>query len=584
MEIFSQSILVPGTSQIFKTRTVSAGQKFLCANHLALFFFVASFLFLKIETAFAQHPDHIAGDILVMLKKGSDVHNVVKMLSLLNGKETGLKAEQNLSQRLNIWQLHFDFSILDENEMLNALKQNSHVLIAQFNHYVEYRNTPNDADFGQQWNMLNIGQSGGIAGADVRATTAWDAATGGWTASGDTIVIAIIDQGFDLTHPDLHYWKNYGEIPNNNIDDDGNGYVDDYDGWNALDNSGEPFIDHHGTHVAGTAGARGNNSIGVAGVNWNVQIMPISGNSGIEDTVIKAYAYALEMRARYNESNGTSGAFVVSANSSFGVNNGQPANYPLWCAMYDSMGKYGILHATATANVNADIDIVSDMPTACPSDYMISVTNTTASDQKNPSAAYGLTTIDLGAPGTGIFSTLPVSQGSYGSLTGCSMSSPHVAGAVALLYSLPCTQLANDFKNDPAGTAQRIKTFILNGVDTLTDLVGRTVSGGRLNVYKSMLLLGQYYNCNVGIDEVSSVNQNVFVYPNPASDVLNVVIKNSGSEDAVLSVKNILGQDIISKNITVHDFSIPVSGLQHGVYFLCINGANENSIVRWVKE
>src|SRR6185503_8615659 len=99
---------------------------------------------------------------------------------------------------------------------------------------------------------------------------------------------------------------------------------------------------------------------------------------------------------------------------SFGVNNGQPANYPLWCAMYDSMGKYGILHATATANVNVDVDAVGDMPTACPSDFMISVTNTTSADQKHPSAAFGLTTIDLGAPGTGILST--ISGGNYGSL------------------------------------------------------------------------------------------------------------------------------------------------------------------------
>lgn len=585
MKILLWNCLIKKTSRTSEIRKVTLERKFLSPIQIALVFFIP-FLFLKNEIAIAQRSDHVTGDILVMLKKGSDVNDLAKTFSVLNGKETGLKAEQNLSQRLNIWQLHFDFSSVDENKMLAALKENPDVLIAQFNHYVEYRNTPNDADFGQQWNMLNIGQAGGTSGSDIRATTAWDIATGGLTANGDTIVIAIIDQGFDLTHPDLHYWKNYNEIPNNLIDDDSNGYIDDYDGWNALNNSGQPFTDYHGTHVSGIAGARGNNTIGVAGVNWNVEIMPISGNSGIEDTVIKGYAYALEMRARYNESNGTAGAFVVSANSSFGVNNGHPEDYPLWCAMYDSMGKYGILHATATANANWDIDVVSDMPTACPSDYMISVTNTTSSDQKNTSAAYGLTTIDLGAPGTAIVSTFPVTQGSYGSLTGCSMSSPHVAGAVALLYSLPCTAFVNDFKNDPEGTAKRVKNFILNGVDTLSDLMGRTVSGGRLNVYKSMLLLGQHYSCNVGIDETATGSENLFVYPNPASDVLHVTIKNSTAGDAVLQIKNILGQTVMSQNISsqIHDFSLDVSALQGGIYFLSISNENESEILRWVKE
>ena len=536
------------------------------------------FLFLKTEMALAQHGDHVPGDILVMLKKGIDVNDVVKASSFLSGKATGLKAEQNLSRRLNIWQLHFDFSSLNEDEVLTALKQNPGIVIAQFNHYVESRNTPNDIHFGEQWNMQSQ------SGSDIRATSAWDVATGGLTAGGDTIVIAIIDQGFDLTHPDLYYWKNYHEIPNNGIDDDNNGYIDDYDGWNAQDSNGDIPSDSHGTHVAGIAGARGNNIIGVTGVNWKVQTMPIKGNSGIESIVVAAYSYAMEMRARYNATNGAVGAFVVSANSSFGVNNGQPADYPLWCAMYDSMGKYGILHATATANVNSNIDVVGDMPTACPSDYMISVTNTTSTDQKNGSAAYGLTTIDLGAPGTAILSTLP--GATYGILTGCSMSSPHVAGAVALLYSVPCLGLVNDYRNDPGGTAFLIKNFILGGVDTLSDLLGRTVSGGRLNVFNSMQLMAQHYNCDIGINELTAGNQNVFVYPNPASDLLNVVVKNPKPISAVLSVKNILGQTVITKNISaqMRDISIDVSRLQRGVYFLSLNTEERQSVVKWTRE
>lgn len=552
-------------------------------KYLSILVLIVS-LFLKNEIAIAQHGDHVPGDILVMLKKGSNVTDVVKEFSTVSEKLTHLKAEQNLSQRLNIWQLHFDFSSVDENEVLSALKQNSNVLTAQFNHYVESRYTPNDANFGQQWNMRNIGQTGGTSGSDIRATSAWDITTGGLTAAGDTIVIAIIDQGFDLTHPDLYYWKNYHEIPGNNLDDDNNGYMDDYDGWNALDSSGLIPNDTHGTHISGVAGARGNNIIGVTGVNWNVQVMPIKGSSGVESIVVAGYSYVTEMRALYNETNGAKGAFVVSANSSFGINNGQPDNFPLWCAMFDSMGKYGILHATATANVNWNIDVVDDMPTACPSDFMISVTNTTSTDQKNGSAAYGLTTIDLGAPGTGILST--VSQGNYGNLTGTSISSPHVAGAVALLYSLPCTGLVNDYKNDPEGTAFRIKNFILYGVDTLSDLMGKTVSGGRLNVFNSMLLTAMHYNCNVGIDEITSGNQNAFVFPNPASDALNVMIANVKLNDAILTISNVLGQTMITKDISgqVHNLSVDVSGLQRGIYFLTIRSTKESSVVTWVKE
>lgn len=543
------------------------------------------FLLLRNVNISAQDRDHVPGDILVMIQKGADINNVLKSSSFLNGAATGISAEQNLSQRLNIWQLHFNFYSVNENEMLRSLTEDPEVLIAQFNHYVEDRNMPDDTLFPQQWNMLNIGQTGGTSGSDVRATSAWDLATGGITASGDTIVIAIIDQGYDLTHPDLHYWKNYKEIPGDEIDNDNNGYTDDYDGWNAIDGTGNIPSDPHGTHVSGIAGARGNNLIGVTGVNWNVQIMPVKGNSGIESIVIEGYGYALEMRALFNSTNGSEGAFVVSANSSFGIDYGQPSAYPLWCAMYDSMGKYGILHATATANANFNIDVVGDMPTACPSDYMISVTNTTSADKKNTSAAYGATTIDLGAPGTGILSTFPVTQGSYGSLSGCSMSSPHVAGAVALLFSLPCIGLANDYKNDPAGTALRIKDFILEGVDTLPDLTGKTVSGGRLNVYNSMLLAAQYYNCIVGVEEANAADEHIIAFPNPATDVLKVMINNLRQGNAILSVRNILGETLITKDISTsdHELSLDISGLENGIYFLSVKNDSISSVVTWIK-
>jgi len=296
-----------------------------------------------------------------------------------------------------------------------------------------------------------------------------------------------VDDGFDIDHEDLEFWKNELEIPDNNIDDDTNGYIDDYDGWNSWSNSGEIIERDHGTHVTGIACAQGDNDKGVAGVNLHVKAMSVVGSATIESIVVAGYSYVYEMRASYNETDGAKGAFIVATNSSFGVNLGQPEDYPIWGAMYDSMGAIGILSAAATANANWDIDEEGDIPTSFPSDWLITVTNTEDDDQKNSNAAYGLTTIDLGAPGTQIYSTRQTGQ--YGNKTGCSMASPHVAGAIGYLFSVADEAFMEAYHSDPAGMALVIKQCILEGVDTIPSLIGKTVTGGRLNIYKAALLM-----------------------------------------------------------------------------------------------
>jgi hypothetical protein len=281
-----------------------------------------------------------------------------------------------------------------------------------------------------------------------------------------------------------NHWTNTNEIPNNGIDDDGNGYTDDFDGWNisGSDNIGNGS---HGVSVSSMIGGKGNNNLGVVGVNWDVKIMQVQLNNVQEASVIEAYTYPMLMRKLYNETGGVKGAFVVATNSSWGTDGGQPADAPLWCAMYDSLGYYGVISCGSTANNNVNVDQVGDLPTACPSDYLISVTATNNQDVRTFSG-YGQTTIDLGAPGENVYLA---SGNGYGNTSGTSFAGPCVAGAIALLYSAPCNSLVPIAYSSPATAATMVRNYILNGVDTYNNLTAECVTGGRLNVNNSLQLL-----------------------------------------------------------------------------------------------
>ncbi|CAN5642042.1 hypothetical protein BH10BAC5_BH10BAC5_28910 [soil metagenome] len=428
-----------------------------------------------------EDKDYIDGEMIVSFRNDVDAYQFASKMDNI-----GLTAVERLVPEMNIWLMKFDKTKLPSEQALISVKSKAEVVVAQFNHKVQERNTtPNDTRFGEQWDYNNTGQTGGTPGADIKGPAAWDISTGGNTALGDTVVVCLVDGGNDLTHPDLAYWKNYQEIPGNGIDDDGNGYIDDVNGWNAINNNGVITSASHGTHVAGTMGAIGNNSQGVTGVNWKVKIMSIVGSTSSEAVAVRAYGYAFTMRKLYNQTNGLKGAFVVSTNSSFGVDNGQPSNYPLWCAFYDSLGKVGILSAGAGPNNNVNIDVVGDIPTACPSDWLIAVTNTTNTDVRNSGAGYGPINMDLGAPGTNILSTLP--GNTYGLNTGTSMATPHVAGAVGLMYAAAGSNYINLARTKPDSVAKLFKKYMLSSVDTLPGLSNEVLSKGRLNLYKTLL-------------------------------------------------------------------------------------------------
>ena len=447
------------------------------------------YITLLLFTSISFGQNYVPGQILIQAKPGVEIDELKIGLD-----ENRFQVVKPLMKRANIYLIKMlDLSITESNG-LKEIKENPWIQNAQLNHYVNQRQTfPDDPSFTSQWGMHNTGQSGGLEDADIDAPEAWDLTTGGVNALGDEIVVAIVDGGCLLSHNDLNdnLWINEDEIPGNGIDDDNDGYVDDINGWNAYNSNGSISSDGHGTHVAGIVGAEGNNGSMVAGVNWDVKLMIIMGSSGNTSTVLEAYGYALDQRALYNETNGEEGAFVVATNSSFGVDFADctSGNYPLWDEAYTAMGEAGILSAAATINANQNVDNIGDVPTGCTSDYLVTVTNTNRHDQK-ASAGYGVESIDLGAPGSSILSTY--SNGSTSSLSGTSMATPHVAGAIGFLHAAMTAGFCELQKDDPGEGALILKSMILDGTDVISSLENITVSGGRLNLNNSSILVSEF--------------------------------------------------------------------------------------------
>ena len=327
-------------------------------------------------------------------------------------------------------------------EAIAALRRNPNVLYAEPDFIVRKIATPNDPSYGSLWGMSNI-----------KAPAAWDTTTG---PAG--LVVAVLDTGIDRSHPDLaqNIWTNPGETLNG-LDDDGNGYVDDLNGWDFAYGDNNPSdVDGHGTHTAGTVGARGNNALGVVGVNWQVKLVALKflddTGSGYSSNAILAMQYANRMGIKVSNNSWGGGGYSQAL---FDAINASKANNHLFIA--------------AAGNSNINNDSTPHYPSSYNLDNVISVASITSTDARSSFSNYGATSVDLGAPGSGILSTTP--GNTYSSYSGTSMATPHVAGAAAMIAGLR-----------PAWTYGQVRDAILRTTRPLAALSGLTVTGGTLDL------------------------------------------------------------------------------------------------------
>lgn len=328
-------------------------------------------------------------------------------------------------------------------DAVQALSRLSFVQYAEPDYIVHAAVIPNDPQWPNLWGMTNI-----------KAPQAWD------TYTGDAnLVVAIIDTGINRNHPDLaaNIWINPGEVAGNGLDDDGNGYVDDVYGWDWAYNDNDPMDGHgHGSHTAGTVGAVGNNGVGVVGVNWNIKLMALKflndSGSGTTSNAISALNYAVNKGVK------------VSNNSWGGGGYSQ--------ALFDAIenGKaVGHIFVAAAGNNGTNNDTSPFYPASYTNDNLIAVAAIDVNDNKASFSNYGATSVDLGAPGVNILSTVLGTGYSY--YSGTSMATPHVAGAAALLYGL-----------NPTWTYSQVRDRILSTARPIPALSGKTVTGGTLDL------------------------------------------------------------------------------------------------------
>jgi len=420
-------------------------------------FFVVLILAASAALAATIHPTgtSVPGEVLVKIRTDASQNEVAGIEHLADADQGERVATVKSG---HIVRLHSRSKNVDA--LITALSKNPNIEYVEPNYLLHLVATPNDTSFGQLWGLRNTGQViggvAGIAGADISAEGAWNVTTG--SAS---IVVGVVDTGIDYNHPDLaaNVWSNPGG-KGNAICAAGT------HGFNAITKTCNPMDDHyHGTHVSGTIGGVGNNSLGVAGVNWTTSIMGLKfldwDGGGTTADAIAAIDFAVQAKI--------DGVNVRVLSNSWGGGGFSKA-------LLDEINKANendILFVASSGNDYSNNDTYPHYPSSYATPNMIAVAATDNRDALAYFSNIGPTTVHLGAPGLNVYSTMP--GGSYGSLSGTSMAAPHVSGVAALVLA-----------QHPAYTTAQVKAAILDNTDPISSLQGKVITNGRLNAARAL--------------------------------------------------------------------------------------------------
>jgi subtilisin family serine protease len=418
----------------------------------------------------AGGPAFVPGEVIVKFRRGASASGRGAAMRAANaqvGEHIVTGAMRRAGDEEGVVVLRTPMAV---QAAVQALRGSADVEYAEPNWIYTHQSTSNDPLYtnGSLWGMYSA-TSSPANDFGSQAAKAWAKSTGS-----RAVYVGIIDEGVQVDHQDLkdNMWMNPHD-PVDGRDNDGNGYVDDANGWDFVNGDRTVYdggkggtADKHGTHVAGTIGGVGGNGIGVVGVNWKVTMISgkfLGRNGGTTANAIRAVDYFTDLKKRH-------GLDIVATNNSWG---GGGYSQALSDAI-ERANAAGILFIAAAGNGGGDgvgdnNDVTPHYPSSYANANIIAVASITSTGARSGFSNFGVTSVDVGAPGSSIQSTLP--NNTYGAYSGTSMATPHVAGAVALYKAI-----------NPTASATQIQAAILNSATPTASLSGRTVTGGRLNV------------------------------------------------------------------------------------------------------